>query len=156
MNKFLPLLIAVAAPGLVHSAPAPRTPKLDPSEWKIASVDGKATVPWDAAGRSARISFAGGRASGSTGCNAFSGTYVRRGQILSFSQMISTQMACIDEDGGPPETEIFELLASRVRMQFGRDGTLTLSTPKHRAVLRRAIAGKARAMIAPQWIIGED
>lgn len=44
-----------------------------------------------------------GRASGSTGCNSFSGTYTVRGDTISFGRMISTKRACLDQKANQQE-----------------------------------------------------
>ena len=44
-----------------------------------------------------------GRASGSTGCNSFSGTYTVRGDTISFGRMISTKRACLDQRANQQE-----------------------------------------------------
>ncbi len=44
-----------------------------------------------------------GRASGSTGCNSFSGAYTIRGDTISLGQMISTRRACLDQKANQQE-----------------------------------------------------
>jgi heat shock protein HslJ len=43
------------------------------------------------------IAFAGGTASGSSGCNRFTGIYEEEGHSVSFGRLAATRMACADE-----------------------------------------------------------
>ena len=59
--------------------------------WKLTSVAGAAVLP----GTNPTLTLtADGHANGNVGCNGFGGSYTRVGDTLSFSQMISTMMAC--------------------------------------------------------------
>ncbi len=59
--------------------------------WRLTSVGGAAVL----SGTNPTLTFSGdGHANGNGGCNAFGGSYVRAGDTLTFSQIISTMMAC--------------------------------------------------------------
>ena len=68
----------------------------------MAALEGRAWTLPPAAGASAEraptLSLAGGRASGSDGCNRYTSSFTTAPGKLQFGQMAGTQMACIDED----------------------------------------------------------
>ena len=119
MRFAAPLLVTawLAACAMPHhsdaSAPPPdpfdpaATQLLDDTQWQLASwrhADGSTTdVPPqnDAAGPAhatitLALSTAGGQrqVSGFSGCNHYSGTYVLKNGLLSFSPLVSTKKAC--------------------------------------------------------------
>jgi heat shock protein HslJ len=63
---------------------------LDGTAWLLAELPGQALV---GEGK-VTLQFTGDRASGSDGCNRFSGGYTTDGVALAFAQLASTQMAC--------------------------------------------------------------
>jgi heat shock protein HslJ len=68
--------------------------------WKLTALSGQ---PVDATegSKEAHIIFKqeGGRVNGNSGCNTFSGTYkLQKGGKISFSQMVTTMMMCINMD----------------------------------------------------------
>lgn len=87
---------APARPGSpTPSAPASNRP-LETTYWKAIELAGKPT-PAQSANREAHLVFqAGGRVSGSDGCNRISGSYELKGEDVMFGQMAATQMACAD------------------------------------------------------------
>jgi len=74
------------------------------------------------------------RASGSTGCNSFSGTYQVRGDNISFSRLVSTRRACLDQNANEQEQRFLSTLgaASRFRLSSNR---LTILSDRGRSVL---------------------
>src|SRR6185295_120894 len=52
------------------------------------------------------------RASGSTGCNSFSGTYQVRGDNISFSRLVSTRRACLDQNANEQEQRFLSTLGA--------------------------------------------
>jgi heat shock protein HslJ len=84
-------------PGL--TIPAAPNIALEGQYWKAIELAGKPTPAQDPQ-REAHLQFqAGGRVSGSDGCNRLTGTYQRSGDRLTFGQMAGTQMACLDAPG---------------------------------------------------------
>lgn len=72
---------------------------LEATYWKAVELAGK-PVPALAANREAHLLFqAGGRVSGSDGCNRITGGYELKGDSIRFGQMAGTQMACVDTAG---------------------------------------------------------
>lgn len=69
-----------------------------------------------------------GRASGSTGCNNFSGSYTVTGDTISFGAMVSTRRACTDQRANEQEQRFlgafdsarrFRLAANRLTIYYG-------------------------------------
>jgi heat shock protein HslJ len=70
---------------------------LEGVRWKAVELAGKPTPVSQNPNREAHLVFeAGGRLSGSDGCNRLTGNYKRSGDALTFGQMAMTQMACVD------------------------------------------------------------
>ena len=66
---------------------------LDGTSWTL--VEGTdITIHHDGA---MTLAFEGGRASGSGGCNRFTGSYQEDGESVSFGQAASTRMACLEK-----------------------------------------------------------
>jgi heat shock protein HslJ len=89
----LPALLAALSGAVLLPAcattggPAP----IEPSAWVLSALPGQAVPP--AVG--ATLRFEQGRASGSDGCNRFTGAYTADGERLSFGpNLAATQMAC--------------------------------------------------------------
>jgi heat shock protein HslJ len=67
---------------------------LEKTYWKAMELQGMAVEPAEA-GREPHLVFeAGGRLSGSDGCNRFLGSYELAGDAIKFTQMAGTMMAC--------------------------------------------------------------
>jgi heat shock protein HslJ len=72
---------------------------LEGTYWKAIELAGKPTPTQDPK-REAHLQFqAGGRVSGSDGCNRITGTYQLKGDRVTFGQMAGTQMACLNPSG---------------------------------------------------------
>ncbi|HET6861833.1 MAG TPA: META domain-containing protein [Pyrinomonadaceae bacterium] len=67
-----------------------------------------------------------GRASGSSGCNSYSGTYNAEGEHLSFGQMISTMRACVEPKANQQEQTYMAALRAITRFTI-TESRLTLS-----------------------------
>ena len=77
------------------TAPGANLP-LEATYWKAVELAGKPT-PSQNPNREAHLVFqAGGRVSGSDGCNRMIGSYEWKGDGITFGQMAGTQMACTD------------------------------------------------------------
>jgi len=98
------------------------TPPLTPlGNWELASLAGQPV----ALARPATVSLtADGGASGFAGCNKFNSGYTTSGPALSFSNTVSTKMAC-EGDRMKIEVDLFRALGKTA--SFALDGgTLTL------------------------------
>jgi heat shock protein HslJ len=93
MEMSLPVRRAAAAQNTQPAKP------LTDTYWKAIELAGKA-IPAQDASREAHLQFqAGGRVSGSDGCNRMTGPYTLNGDSLTFGRMAATQMACTDASG---------------------------------------------------------
>ena len=84
------LAVLVAACGGAAATPSPAADRLSGTTWALTSVDDQA-VPADVV---VTLAFAAGTASGSSGCNTYTGPYTVDGQSLDFGALASTRMAC--------------------------------------------------------------
>lgn len=84
---------APSAPPAAEQPPTSGDP-LDGSKWALQSY-GPAGQPKQAAGQ-ATAEFAGGKISGNSTCNSFSGSYTASGAGLTIGELVSTMMACAD------------------------------------------------------------
>jgi heat shock protein HslJ len=85
------LFLAGLLAGCGTVARAVDPPTLDGTAWALAGLPGHTLV----ATATPTLQFAGGRVSGSDGCNRYSGPYTAQGGTLQVgSQLASTQMAC--------------------------------------------------------------
>ena len=103
---------------------------LDGSSWTL--VEGMdVTIPDDVA---MTIAFEAGRASGSGGCNRFTGSYEQVGESISLGRVASTRMAC-DEEVMSAERAYLSALES-VSLWSATGGVLVLSDSSDQALLR--------------------
>jgi heat shock protein HslJ len=105
------------------------------TDWRLASL-GPAGAETDViAGTTVTLRFGEeGRASGSTGCNNYSGTYQVRGDNISFSRLVSTRRACLDQNANQQEQRFLSALeaANRFRLTSNR---LTILSDRARTIL---------------------
>ena len=87
----LSLTAALTACNAAGPAPAPATPSLWGSAWRLADMDGQAAL----AAPVATLGFPEpGKVSGVGSCNRFSGTVQVSDNRLSFGPLMATKMAC--------------------------------------------------------------
>ena len=55
---------------------------------------------------------------GSTGCNSYGGTYLLKGNTVSFARMISTRRACVEERANQQEQRYLSALESATRFRL--------------------------------------
>lgn len=105
------------------------------TEWRLVSL-GPAGAETDVIpGTTVTLRFGDdGRASGSTGCNSYSGTYQVRGDSVTFGRLISTRRACVDQNANQQEQRFLAALeaANRFRLAANR---LTILSERGRNVL---------------------
>lgn len=113
------------AASILACAPAqvePTTPRIDGRDWNLAVLRGQPVAPTADTSRHAMLRFDAdsGRVYGSGGCNRISGPYTTSGDSLDFGAIISTRMACLDEQVSQREYEFLAVLDSTRR--FGVNG----------------------------------
>ena len=93
------------------------------TSWTLVSIGGAPVVE----GSGPHLTFdTGGKASGSTGCNSFSGTYAVDGTALTIGGLATTRMAC-EENLMVQEAAVLEALAGVSGWEIDADGLLHLT-----------------------------
>ena len=104
-------------------------------EWRLISLGPAGSETTAVAGTTVTLRFAeDNRASGSTGCNTFSSTYQVRGDNISFSRLVSTRRACLDQNANEQEQRYLSTLGAANRFRFTK-GRLTILSDRGRNVL---------------------
>src|SRR6185369_15671707 len=133
-------LLLILAVFLVANAQTGRNMSTDQralagTEWHLVSLGpagGEASL---VAGTTVTLKFSeDGRASGSTGCNAYNGTYQVRGDTISFGRLVSTRRACLDQNGNQQEQRFIAALESANRFRLASN-RLTIFSDRNRTVL---------------------
>lgn len=128
------VLIAACGGGAMTSGGAGAQPALDAlravEQWEVVQLPGVSTLP--GTDRPTLMFGADDRVSGRTGCNQYGGGFERTEQSFTFTQMVSTRMACTD--GNRMEVEAAWLraleatrslsLEDRALSLLGADGAL--------------------------------
>jgi copper homeostasis protein (lipoprotein) len=96
------------------------------SEWVLVAL-GANQVPTEGRPITLRFDSVTMRASGFAPCNQFSATYTIARDSLSFGPVISTKMACMDNDRNQLEQKYLATLRSVTTYQVS-DSTLTLGS----------------------------
>ena len=105
------------------------------TDWRLVSLGPAGAETNVIAGTTVTLRFGeDGRASGSTGCNSYSGTYQVRGDNIFFSRLVSTRRACLDQNANQQEQRFLSTLeaANRFRLSSNR---LTILSDRGRNVL---------------------
>lgn len=105
------------------------------TEWRLVSFGPAGSEASLVAGTTVTLKFGeDGRAGGSTGCNSYGGTYQIRGDNISFSRLISTKRACLDQNANQQESRFLSALeaANRFRLSSNR---LTILSDRGRNAL---------------------
>ena len=104
-------------------------------EWRLISLGPAGAETNVVAGTTVTLRFGeDDRASGSTGCNSFSGAYQVRGDNISFSRLVSTRRACLDQNANEQEQRFLSTLGAANRFRLTR-GRLTILSDRGRSVL---------------------
>ena len=104
-------------------------------EWRLISLGPAGAETSVVAGTTVTLRFGeDDRASGSTGCNSYSGTYQVRGDNISFGRLVSTRRACLDQNANEQEQKFLSTLGAANRFRFTR-GRLTILSDRGRSVL---------------------
>jgi len=97
------------------------------SQWRLESFGKEGDERPVVDGTTITIQFGtDGRASGSSGCNSYSGTYNAEGDHLSFAEMISTMRACVEPRANEQEQKYMAALRAITRFKVS-DSQLLLS-----------------------------
>jgi META domain-containing protein len=111
---------------------------LSGTDWRLVSLGPAGAEAGLVAGTTVTLRFGeDGRASGSTGCNSYNGTYQVRGDSLTFSRLISTRRACLDQNANQQEQRFLSALGSANRFRL-TSNRLTILSDRGRTVLNFA------------------
>jgi heat shock protein HslJ len=88
----LALVLAACQPGQGGGASGG---EISGVEWKLSQLNGSAPI----AGRDVTLKIDGTQAGGNAGCNGYGGTVALDGAKVSFSELMQTEMACMDPVG---------------------------------------------------------
>ncbi len=129
------MIMSVAAYGQTGRSLSTDQRVLTGIDWRLASLGPAGAETGVVAGTTVTLKFGeDNRATGSTGCNSFSGTYQVRGDNISFSRLVSTRRACLDQKANEQEQRFLSTLgaANRFRLLTNR---LTIYSDRGRSVL---------------------
>lgn len=105
------------------------------TDWRLVSFGPAGGEAGLVAGTAVTLKFGeDGRASGSTGCNSYSGTYQVRGDNISFGRLISTRRACLDQNANQQEQRFLAALEAANRFRLSSD-RLAIISDRNRSVL---------------------
>lgn len=92
------------------------------SQWRLVSFGAPGAETPVIEGSTVTLSFgAGNQVGGSGGCNSYGGQYQVQDGTLSFSQIVSTLMACADEGVTRQEQQYFQALEAAGRFELTGD-----------------------------------
>jgi len=83
---------------------------IDNKDWKLFMLN---NVGQDYGKAAIKFNVSENRVSGNSGCNNFFGSYQVEGEYITFSQMGSTKMACMDEESNKTENEFLRILSGK-------------------------------------------
>jgi heat shock protein HslJ len=110
--------LVVLSLGLAACGQGSQTIELEGTQWVLVEMAGQSPID----GRTITIGFEDGEVSGYLGCNSFSGPYSLRGERLEFGLLMTTLMACVEDELMQQESRLADLLGQvdRAQMVEGR------------------------------------
>ncbi len=110
------------APAAQPTIPVVDTSGLDNTSWQLVSMGPVGSPEQVLAGTSLTLNFeSAGQAGGSGGCNSFGGNYQVQGSAITFSQVVHTEMACLDQARNQQEGQFFQALLNTGQYQRNGD-----------------------------------
>jgi putative lipoprotein len=130
----LAFILAACAPITAPPVPTPPAPTPLPevppatmddlvaTQWKLVSYGSPGAETPVVEGSEVTLAFQeDGQAGGSGGCNSYGGPYVVEDGVLSFGEIVSTLVACLDEQVMEQEQQYFQALQSAGQYVRGAD-----------------------------------
>jgi heat shock protein HslJ len=99
--------LALALAMLVACSTPKKIPDLGSHRWGLVQIQGENL---DSSPVFIQFDTAEHRFVGNAGCNRMSGNYVATGQSVTFEEVISTRMACLDNKANERENQLLRLL----------------------------------------------
>ncbi|HWS99851.1 MAG TPA: META domain-containing protein [Pyrinomonadaceae bacterium] len=119
-------LLAAQTPASTRTESSRAESKLADTQWRLTSFGATGAESPVIEGTTITLKFgADGRAGGSGGCNSYGGEYRERGDNLSFSRIISTKRACLEQGANQQEQRYFAALESASKFKLS-DNRLTI------------------------------
>ncbi|RIK39854.1 MAG: hypothetical protein DCC55_16850 [Chloroflexi bacterium] len=149
------VILAACAPITVEVTPTP-PPETSPgtaddlvgTQWTLVSYGIAGAENPVAEGSEVTLSFqADGQAGGSGGCNSYSAPYQAEDGMLTFGEIVSTLMACVDEVVMEQEQQYFQALQTAGQYELAA-GQLTIYYDAGQGVLNFVSAGSATGQSA--------
>jgi heat shock protein HslJ len=103
---------------------------LNGTAWTLTAIDNTPTLK----GTKLTIAFAGGKLSGSSGCNSYSGSYEINGEKISTGPIAMTLMACMDTGVMDQEQSFLEYLGN-LKTFIRNEGQLQLFRSDGKALI---------------------
>lgn len=91
-----------------------------------------------------------GHISGNGGCNGFGGSYSVNGDAIAFTEVIHTEMACLDPDAMQQESDYFAALNAATRYEI-EGGALTIYSGEDDATTLNFVAAREETLVGTQW-----
>jgi heat shock protein HslJ len=115
-------LLSAQTPASARAEATSAEGKLANTQWRLKSFGPTGAESPVIEGTTITLKFgADGRAGGSGGCNSYGGEYLERGDNLSFSRIISTKRACLDESANEQEQRYFAALGSASKFKLSHN-----------------------------------
>lgn len=128
-------LLAAQPPISTQTEASSAESKLANTQWRLISFGATGAESPIIEGTTITLKFgADGRAGGSGGCNSYGGEYRERVDNLSFSQIISTKRACLEQSANQQEQRYFAALDAASKFKLS-DDRLTIFHGDGRSVL---------------------
>jgi heat shock protein HslJ len=128
-------LLAAQTPASARTEASSAGSKLANTQWRLTSFGAAGAESPVIEGTTITLKFgADGRAGGSSGCNSYGGEYREHGDNLSFSQIISTKKACLEQSANQQEQRYFAALESASKFKLS-DNRLTILQGDGRSAL---------------------
>jgi putative lipoprotein len=106
--------VVILSLGMAACGPPSNAMNLDGTQWVLVELAGQSPI----SGRAITLGFEDGEVSGHLGCNSFSGSYSLRGETLEFGMLMTTLMACVEDELMQQESRMFNLLGQVERAQM--------------------------------------
>lgn len=132
----------------VQPAPAPAAPEVSGNGYTVTAIGGAPVT----GKRPLTITFGeDGRVGGFGGCNSYGGSFKETNGKLTFGDLISTMMACIDGGISAQENALYATLKGTVKVAPGADGKVTL-TGENGTVLELTPEGEVQ-LAGTSWLV---
>lgn len=125
-SRFALLSLCIALATGCAASPASRAPVADLSgtRWTVVAVDGSAPQRGE---EPLSVEFGvDGRVSGNSGCNRYSGPYIRDADTLRIGELLSTRRACADNARQRLEARVLAILQGDTALRRERDDRISL------------------------------